>query len=349
MQRQFVSSLSAAWAALAIICVSATNVALASSLRSPQTSVFSPVSTPADEIYHLSLLVLAICAGIFAVVFSLIVYAVVKYRRRPADDGREPPQIYGSNQVEIAWTVIPILIVVVLFLAAARVIHAVQDAQFPPGALEVTAVGHQFWWEFRYPSYGFITANELHVPVSESGHPIPTHITLLSADVAHSFWVPKLAGKTDLIPNRRNEMWIDPHVGGTYVGQCAQYCGTEHAKMLLTVDVQSREDFERWVQAQKAPVAVSDQVAAGRQIFETTACVNCHTIAGTAANGKFGPDLTHLMSRKTIAAGVVENTEENLRLWVTSPDAIKPGVLMPAMQLPKQDIDSLVAYLMSLH
>jgi cytochrome c oxidase subunit 2 len=119
--------------------------------------------------------------------------------------------------------------------------------------------------------------------------------------------------------------------------------------MLLTVDVQSRDDFESWAQAQKAPAAVSDQVAAGRHVFETTACVNCHTIAGTAANGKFGPDLTHLMSRKTIAAGAAENTEENLRLWVTNPDDIKPGALMPAMQLPKQDIDSLVAYLMSLN
>jgi len=347
MQRQFASS-SSAWAALAIVFILSANVALASSIASPQT-LFSPVSTPAYDIYHLSLFVLAICGGIFVVVFGLLVYAVVKYRRRPSDDGREPPQIYGSNQVEIAWTVIPILIVVVLFLAAARVIHAVEDAQFPPGALEVTAVGHQFWWEFQYPSYGFITANELHVPVSELGRPMPTHITLLSADVDHSFWVPKLAGKTDLIPNRRNEMWVDPHEAGTYFGQCAQYCGTEHAKMLLTVDVQSREDFERWAQAQKAPAAVSDQVAAGRRVFETTACVNCHTITGTAANGKFGPDLTHLMSRKTIAAGVAENTEENLRLWLTSPDAIKPGVLMPAMQLPKQDIDSLVAYLMSLN
>jgi len=348
MHQHFRSSSSAWVPTWSIVFIAATRVAAASSLCSPQT-IFSPVSTPAADIYHLSLLVLAICGAIFVVVFSLLVYAVVKYRRRPSDDGREPPQIYGSNQVEIAWTVIPILIVVVLFLAAARVIHAVQDAQFPPGTLEVTVVGHQFWWEFLYPGYGLVTANELHVPVSESDHPTPTHITLLSADVSHSFWVPKLAGKTDLIPNRRNEMWIDPHEAGTYVGQCAQYCGTEHAKMFLTVEVQPREDFELWVQAQKAPAPVSDQVAAGRHIFETTACVNCHTITGSAANGKFGPDLTHLMSRKTIAAGAAENTEENLRLWVTSPDAIKPGVLMPAMQLPKQDIDSLVAYLMSLH
>lgn len=340
---------SSVWVATwGIAFIAATKIAAASSACFPQT-LLSPKSTPASDIYHLSLLVVAICCAIFLVVFSLLVYVVVKYGCRAQADGSEPPQIYGSNQVEIAWTVIPILIVVVLFLAAARVIHAVEDARFPPGTLEITAVGHQFWWEFRYPSYGFVTANELHVPVSESDHPTPTHITLLSADVAHSFWVPELAGKTDLIPNRRNEMWIDPQETGTYLGQCAQYCGTEHAKMLLTVDVQSRGDFEAWVRLQKAPAAVFDQVAAGRRVFETTACVNCHTVAGTAATGKFGPDLTHLMTRKTIAAGAAENTEENLRLWVTSPDAIKPGALMPAMQLPKQDIDLLVAYLMSLH
>jgi cytochrome c oxidase subunit 2 len=236
----------------------------------------------------------------------------------------------------------------VLFLAAARVIHAVEDARLPPDTIEVTATGHQFWWEFQYPGYGFVTANELHVPVSNAGHPTPTHITLLSADVDHSFWVPELAGKTDLIPNRRNQMWIDPHSVGRYVGQCAQYCGTQHAKMLLTVDVQSEKDFERWAQQQKSPAAMSGQVDAGRHVFESTACVSCHTIAGTAARGKFGPDLTHLMSRTTIAAGAAANTAENLKLWVANPDTIKPGALMPAMQLDQKDVDALVAYLMSL-
>jgi cytochrome c oxidase subunit II len=316
---------------------------------SPIPSIFDPYSTPAHAIYHLSLFVLSICAGIFLVVFSLIVYAAVKYRRRPSDDDCEPPQIYGSNQVELAWTVIPILIVVVLFLASARVIHAVEDAQFPTNAIQVTATGHQFWWEFEYPKYGFVTANELHVPVSPNGTSLPTHIMLLSADTDHSFWVPQLAGKTDLIPNRRNEMWIEPHEVGTYVGQCAQYCGTQHAKMLLTVVVQTPADFERWVQEQKGPAVVSAQVAEGRKVFETNACMSCHTIAGTPANGRFGPDLTHLMSRTTIAAGAAPNNEENLRLWVKEPDAIKPGCLMPAMQLEDRDLDSLVAYLMSLH
>ncbi len=311
-------------------------------------SIFSPDSTPAHDIYHLSLFVLAICLAIFLVVFSLIVYATIKFRKKATDDDSEPPQIYGSNQVELAWTVIPVLIVVVLFLAAARVIHAVEDAQFPANTIEVTATGHQFWWEFQYPAYGFTTANELHVPVSDKGHPTPTHIVLLSADTDHSFWVPQLAGKIDLIPNRRNEMWIDPHDVGHYVGQCAQYCGTQHAKMLLNVFVDTPEDFQKWVQQQKEPAVTSDQVAAGRKVFETNACMNCHTITGTISNGRFGPDLTHLMSRTTIASGAAPNTQDNLTLWVKDPDAIKPGCLMPAMQLDTQDVNALVAYLMSL-
>ena len=292
---------------------------------------------------------MAICLGIFLVVFTLIAYTAIKFRSRGSDDGSEPPQIYGSNQVELAWTVIPVLIVVVLFLATARVIHAVEDARFPPDAIEVKVVGHQFWWEFQYPGFGFVTANELHVPVSEVAHPTPTHIILLSADTDHSFWVPQLAGKTDLIPNRKNEMWIDPHEVGTYVGQCAQYCGTQHAKMLLSVVVQSPEEFQRWVEGQKTPAAMSPQVAEGRHVFEANACMNCHTISGTSAEGRFGPDLTHLMSRGTIASGAAVNNKTNLRLWVKTPDAIKPGCLMPAMQLNDHDVDALVAYLINLH
>src|SRR5260221_8161123 len=139
----------------------------------------------------------------------------------------EPAQVYGSTQIELAWTIIPILIVVVLFFATARVIHAIQDAPKPATAVEVTAIGHQFWWEFRYPALGVVTANELHVPVSDSDHPTPTFLKLLSADTDHSFWVPQLAGKTDLIPNRVNETWLDPHETGLFLVQCAQYCGTQ--------------------------------------------------------------------------------------------------------------------------
>jgi cytochrome c oxidase subunit 2 len=312
------------------------------------TNIFAPASTPADSIFGLSLFVLAVTGAIFVVVFILLAYAVVKFRKNAGDDGREPPQVYGSNQVELAWTVIPVLIVVALFMATARVIATVQKVSAPGNAIAVTAIGHQFWWEYRYPGLGVVTANELHVPVSDPGHPTPTFIKLLSADTDHSFWVPRLAGKTDLIPNHPNSMWIDPQETGVYLGQCAQYCGTQHAKMLLRIYVQSRDDFDRWIQAQRQPVSVSAAASQGQRIFETTACINCHTVAGTPANGRFGPDLTHLMSRDTIAAGAASNTAENLRLWILNPNAIKPGSLMPAMELNDQDLDALTAYLETL-
>jgi cytochrome c oxidase subunit 2 len=327
-------------------------VFLAASLCSGATgpavpSIFKPESTPADSIYGLSLLVLAITGVIFVIVFGLLAYAVTKFRRR-SDDGPEPPQVYGSNQIELAWTVIPVLIVLVLFMATARVIHAIQDARMPKGAIEVTVIGHQFWWEFRYPALGVVAANELHVPVSDPSHPTPTFLNLLSADTDHSFWVPRLAGKTDLIPNRVNHMWIDPHEVGVYVGQCAQYCGTQHAKMLLRVYVDSQEQFDQWVDEEKKPAQSGDTANEGRRIFETTACINCHTIAGTVADGRFGPDLTHLMSRDTIASGAAPNTSGNLKTWIKDPDSIKPGSLMPAMKLNDHDLDALAAYLETL-
>jgi cytochrome c oxidase subunit II len=314
----------------------------------PVPNIFDPHSTPADSVYHLSHFILAITAAIFAVVFTLLTYAILKFRQRSTGTNNEPAQVYGSTQIELAWTIIPILIVVVLFLASARVIHAVQDAPMPPTAVEVTAIGHQFWWEFRYPALGVVTANELHVPVSDPAHPTPTFLKLLSADTDHSFWIPQLAGKTDLIPNRVNEMWLDPHDTGLFLGQCAQYCGTQHAKMLLRVWVDSPADFAAWVQAQKRPANQDEKVLAGKRVFETTACLNCHAVGGTNGNGRFGPDLTHLMTRDTLAAGAANNTPENLRLWIQNPDAIKPGSLMPAMKLSDADLDALVRYLETL-
>lgn len=314
----------------------------------PIPSIFDPRSTPAESIRHLSYFVLGITGVIFLVVFSLLSYVVVKFRRRVADAEREPAQVYGSTQIELAWTIIPILIVVVLFLATARVIHAIQDAPKPAEAVEVTAIGHQFWWEFRYPKLGIVTANELHVPVSDPDHPTPTFLKLLSADTDHSFWIPQLAGKTDLIPNHPNGTWLDPRETGLFLGQCAQYCGTQHAKMLLRVYVDTPEEFNAWVRAQQQPADQDEKEAAGRLVFERTACVNCHAVNGTNGTGRFGPDLTHLMSRRTIAAGAAENTPENLRLWIQNPDAIKTGSLMPAMKLSDADLDALVRYLETL-
>lgn len=312
-------------------------------------SILDPRSTPAHEIYGLSLFVLLITGSIFTVVGGLLAYVVIRFRARETDNGQEPAQIYGSTQVELAWTVIPVLIVVVLFLTTARIIFAIQDAPKPTTALDVTVIGHQFWWEFRYPKLGIVTANELHIPVSTPQAPEATYLKLLSADVDHSFWVPQLGGKTDLIPNHPNEMWIDPEKAGLYLGQCAQFCGVEHAKMLLRVYVDTPDQFADWVKQQQLPAAQDAAAAAGRQVFETEACVNCHTISGTAAKGVFGPDLTHLMSRTTIAAGAANNTPQNLRAWIENPNTFKQGALMPAMQLNDQQTDEVVAYLETLH
>jgi cytochrome c oxidase subunit II len=314
----------------------------------PSTSIFDPASTPATEIHHLSLFALEIAGAIFVVVAGLMTYVIVRFRSREADNESEPPQIYGSNQVELAWTVIPVLIVVVLFLTTARVIFAIQDAPQPTAALEVTAVGHQFWWEFRYPKQGIVAVNELHVPLSSAANPTPTYIKLLSADVDHSFWVPRLAGKIDLIPNHPNDIWIDPLQPGLYLGQCAQFCGVQHANMLLRVYVDTPEQFAAWVANQAKPGIQDATVAAGRHVFETQACMNCHTVQGTVATGRFGPDLTHLMSRDTLASGIIPNTKDNLRDWIKNPDTFKPGVLMPAMQLNDDQLDQLTAYLETL-
>jgi cytochrome c oxidase subunit 2 len=312
------------------------------------TSIFAPASTPARSIYDLSLFVLAITGTIFVVVAGLLTFIIFRFRERRDDDNTEPPQIYGSVQVELAWTVIPILIVITLFLTTARIIFAIQDAPKPKAALDVTVVGHQFWWEFNYPKLGIRAVNEMHVPVSNSQSPVPTFMRLLSADVIHSFWVPRLSGKTDLVPNKVNGLWIDPQHTGVYLGQCAQFCGVEHAKMLLRVYVDTPEDFAAWVKNQKQKAVQDESVAAGRHVFETQACMNCHTIAGTAATGRFGPDLTHLMSRDTLASGAMNNTKENLHEWIRNPNTFKVGSLMPAMQLSDEQLDQVTAYLSTL-
>jgi cytochrome c oxidase subunit II len=312
------------------------------------TSILVPASTPAKSIFDLSLFVLAITGTIFVVVAGLLVFIIFRFRERREDDDAEPPQIYGSVQVELAWTVIPVLIVITLFLTTARIIFAIQDAPKPKAALDVTVVGHQFWWEFNYPKLGIHGVNEIHVPVSNPQSPMPTFMRLLSADVIHSFWVPRLSGKTDLVPNKVNELWIEPQQTGMYVGQCAQFCGVQHAKMLLRVYVDTPEDFAAWVKNQQQKAVQNETAAAGRHVFETQSCINCHTVAGTVATGRFGPDLTHLMSRDTLASGAMDNTKENLREWIRKPNTYKVGALMPAMQLSDEQLDQVTAYLLTL-
>src|SRR5215469_129241 len=380
----------ARWTRGAICAASVLFVSVRLTAASLPGSIFAPYSTPASEEKKLSIFVLLIAAVIFSGVSSLLVYALVRFRSRPHDTA-EPPQVFGSMQIELSWTIIPILIIVVLFLGTARVLFSVQDAPRPANALDVIVVGHQFWWEFRYPQYNVVTANELHVPVSSKAEPRETFLKLTSADVMHSFWVPKLGGKTDLLPSRVNEMWFDPQEPGLYVGQCAQFCGAQHAKMLLRVYVDTPDKFQQWIaeqQKSQAEIAnahltmasmpnagnqnsaggnppntqatngetmaqsadISDAVTPqnGQLVFEREACISCHTVQGTVANGRYGPDLTHLMSRATLAAGAVENTPGNLEAWIKDPAQFKPGCLMPAMHLTDRENQQMTAYLLTL-
>lgn len=312
------------------------------------SNVFSPVSVAGAQIVELSWLVLGICALIFLVTQGILLWCIIRFRARPGDAKREPPQVYGSTPVEVAWTIVPMIIVLVLFLATARTIAEVQIEDPPEDALNVDVIGHRWWWEFQYPEYGITTANELHIPTSTPENRRPTFLRLLSQDVIHSFWVPRLGGKTDVVPNKENWLWFETAQPGLYLGQCAEYCGTQHAHMLLRVYVHSPEEFASWVRQQQAPDVIDPRVARGRDLFQRTACINCHTLPGTAANGTYGPDLSHLMSRKTIGAGVALNTPENLRAWIADPQELKPGCRMPDMKLTQPEVDEIVGYLLTL-
>ena len=318
---------------------------------SPVPNMFRPTSTPAHEEFILSLFVIAITTGILIVVGGLSAYITWRYRQSEESDV-EPPQVYGSTQIELAWTVVPFIIVVVLFLTTARMIFAIQDKPHSAAALDVTVVGHQFWWEFRYPKYGFETANELHIPLSTKAHPLPTFLKLQSADVWHSFWVPQLAGKQDNIPDHTNYMWMDPTVPGMYVGQCGQFCGIEHAKMLIRVYVDTPDEFQRWIANEEQPAAEpapnQSEVAAGKEVFDTNACMNCHQIEGTPAHGHFGPDLTHFASRQTLGSGAALNNMADLQAWIHDPSSLKEGALMPPMQLNDTQLEQVSVYLSTL-
>jgi cytochrome c oxidase subunit 2 len=331
-------------------------------------SIFDPVSPPAEWIRDLSVLVLAITGFIFIAVEGILIYSIVRFRRRaaiginPVADATglaeaEPPQVYGSKPIEIAWTAAPALVVFVLVLVSARTLWEVNRPPPPPqeddNTLFVTVIGRQWWWEYTYDHYngrelGFTTANELHMPASEDGLARRVYLTLKSADVCHSFWVPRLAGKTDCIPGRTNSMWFQTDRAGLYVGQCAEYCGTQHANMLLRVVVDSPRVFERWLEKEQKPAAEDPDARAGRSAFLAQSCVNCHRVRGTPAQGRYGPDLTHLMSRETLASGMVENTREKLSRWVADPQQIKPGCLMPAFGLGDRERDNIVRYLLTL-
>lgn len=327
--------------------------------------IFRPLGSQAESEQQIAYLTFAITGAIFVVVAGIIVYTIARFRRRSNDNShQEPAQVYGSNQIEVAWTVIPILIVFVLIGVSGRVIASLQNASPPQRTVKIRIVGHQWWWEVHYPDYGFVTANEVHLPASTPGRPAAAYLTLESQDVIHSFWIPQLSGKTDLVPNRSNYLWIDAKEPGVYLGNCAEYCGTQHANMLLRVVADTPAEWKAWTANQQRP-AVGSAAAGGvagavlkpvvaeeertpRETFESLSCVSCHMVKGTAAAGQFGPDLTHLMSRSTLGAGVLDNTHRNLREWIDDPHEAKPGCLMPSMKLTPKELDSVVSYLETL-
>jgi cytochrome c oxidase subunit 2 len=285
----------------------------------------------------------------------VLIHTIVRFRRSRSSETAEPPQVYGSKPIEIAWTVAPALIVLIIVLVTTRTLWEVNVT--PPvekpgdNSLFVTVVGRQWWWEYRYDYYngrplGFITANELHIPASEDGAPRPVFLTLKSADVYHSFWVPRLAGKTALIPGRTNSMWFETGHLGLFLGQCAEFCGTQHAWMRLIVVAEPDMNFSAWLKRQTEPAGRT--TVEGARPFQEKGCASCHAISGTEAAGRSGPDLTHVASRQILGSGISRNTAPNLAQWIGDPQSAKPGNHMPGVALSSAEAQALLAYLETL-
>ena len=296
---------------------------------------------------------------VFIVVGAVLAYTSLRFRRKPSD--AMPPQTHGHTPMEIAWTIVPALVLAVV--AVPTVLTIFDNANSPePGALTVEAVGRQWWFEFKYPhptdpDEQVVTANELHIPVGEV-----VNINLASRDVLHSFWIPKIAGKVDMVPNNANTIWIQSDEAGEFLGQCAEFCGEAHALMRFRVIAEPREEYDAWLLAQAEPAAdaIEPLAAEGQALFEGNAagCWACHTISGSAkSRGSVGPNLTHVASRGLIAAGIIENDQVGLRTWLTDPCEAKPGNVMctgaavynnPDKSLDEKQISALVAYLRGL-
>lgn len=305
--------------------------------------IFHPHSPYAHSIYDLSVWVLFVMLGILLIVTGLVTYCSHRFREKPGDPPPKP--IYGNVKLEIAYTIAFVIILGVISVFSIRSMIASDP---PPTSTQTTSmviVGHQWWWEVRYPGTGIVTANEIHVPVNK-----PEYVGFRSADVIHDFWVPELGRKIDIIPGLENHSWFSADTVGTYYGRCAEYCGAEHAWMRLRVIAQTPADYAKWVLDQQRIPAIptSGLAAMGAADFQTLSCASCHTIRGTPANARIGPDLTHVASRETLAAGRLINTPANLAEWLREPDLVKPRCKMPNLRLPRQVNDALVAYLETL-
>jgi cytochrome c oxidase subunit 2 len=295
----------------------------------------------ARAILHVYGIITWVTLAIGLLVFALLAVILARFRAR--EGAPLPRQTHGHTLLELAWTIFPALVLLVIAIPTIQVIFRTQTAAAPRGALEVVVRGWQWWWEFRYPGLDVVTANELVLPAGR-----PVVVRLEGPDVIHSFWVPQLGGKRDVIPGRVNRITLTPEHPGEYWGQCAEFCGASHANMGLRVIVRPPEEFERWVAAQKTPPAEPSGAAAdGRAIFARSACVGCHTIQGVSA-GVLGPDLTHFGSRTMLAGGMWPNTPENVAAWVKDPQRLKPGVKMPDLGLTDEQARAVAAYLASL-
>lgn len=304
----------------------------------PMSSIY-PESNWARQIQELYQLLFWLSVPVFLIVMVALAITLIRFRARPGQG--LPPQIHGNTRLEVAWTLGPAIILAIMAVPTVRDIFASYRPAPGTTPMPIEVIGHQFWWEVRYPEQGIVTANEIHIPVGRE-----VAINLTSADVMHSFWVPRLAGKRDLMPNHLNQIFFTADRPGYYYGQCGEFCGLSHANMRFRVITQTQADFDQWVAQQREQQASVDR---GAQLFQQKACVTCHVIQGLPyAQNNVGPNLTHLGSRTTIAAGVLENNPQNLAAWIENPQAIKPGALMPAIQMTPEERTDLVNYLLSL-
>ncbi len=305
-------------------------------------SIISNNSPEAQEILKVFVTVLSIAAVILTIVLGLVITNIVRFRRSKRKG--EPFQDFGNPKLETIWTIIPAIILAVVFVITVRAMHNIQPSTegHNPNMI-VTA--NQWWWKAEYPGTGVVVANELHMPVNQRWL-----LAVLSADVNHDFWVPDLGRKVDAIPNHTNHVWIDPAKTGRFLGMCAEFCGAEHAWMRFTVVVQPVDSFQTWLkhQSENAVEPTDSSTIRGRDTFMSMTCRNCHAIRGTEADGTVGPDLTHLQTRRKIAGGVMENNSKNLTDWLREPQYIKPGCHMPNLDLTEKQLHYLVVYLESL-
>jgi len=298
-----------------------------------------PASSQAAAIARLFYVDLVISAIIFLVVAGLVLTIILRNRKRAPSF--LPEQDFGNEKLEWTWTVVPLMIVTGLFIYTVKIMREVS----PPPAdrqPDIEIVAHQWWWEVHYFPSGATTANEIHVPVGKD-----LLFRVRSADVIHNFWVPALGQKIDAIPNHPNYAWYHVTEAGTYQGTCTEFCGAEHAWMRILLIAEPVPAFGAWIEEQSLPARepTGATARAGRQKFEHHTCMSCHTIRGTPADGTVGPDLTHLASRQTLAAGVFENTPENLMKWIRDPQRYKPDSHMPNMDLGQQTFEEIAAYL----